>query len=263
MFKKIKVTALLSTFVLTSIVGCGSEANDQSVQGKPNKTATVQSDTPIKGNIGDEGIKAKLALLGVTVKNILPTSLPNLVAAVTDKGILYVSQDGKYLIEGNLYNIDNGIVDESNKILSTVRKKGLSEFNDSFIEYTAKDEKYVINVFTDITCGYCRKLHNEMQAYNDLGITIRYLAFPRGGIASQSYNDMVSIWCADDQIKAMDEGKLTGSVTAKNCENPVKAQYQFGSSMGVSGTPAIILKDGTLVPGYRPPADMLKLLQGA
>ena len=40
----------------------------------------------------------------------------------------------------------------------------------------------------------------------------------------------------------------------------VMEQYQLGVAMGVNGTPAIVLEDGTMIPGYQPPAALLQLL---
>ncbi|KMT64241.1 bifunctional protein-disulfide isomerase/oxidoreductase DsbC [Catenovulum maritimum] len=207
-------------------------------------------------------IKAQLDMMGLSVKSIEASPINNMLQVMTSKGLFYVSEDGEYLFHGSLFNLKKGLVNESELVLAKHRKEDLDKFSGSTIEYKAKNEKYVINVFTDITCGYCRKLHNEMQGYNDLGITVRYLAFPRGGIASQSYNDMVSIWCADSPKKAMDTGKAGGRLTAKTCANDIKEQYEFGAQSGVTGTPAIMLENGVLIPGYRPPADMLSALQG-
>ncbi|MER2493437.1 bifunctional protein-disulfide isomerase/oxidoreductase DsbC [Catenovulum sediminis] len=200
--------------------------------------------------------------LGLKVEDIIDIPVQGMSGVLTDKGLFYVSDNGEYLFHGSLFNVKQNMRNESEVILSGVRQQQLNQFSGDMITYKAKNEKHVINVFTDITCGYCRKLHQQIDEYNALGITVKYLAFPRGGVASQSYNDMVSVWCANDPKQAMTDAKLQGKVVAKSCENNVEAQYNFGAQSGVTGTPAIILKDGTLVPGYRPPADMLKVLEG-
>ena len=132
---------------------------------------------------------------------------------------------------------------------------------DGVIEYKAKDEKYVVNVFTDPTCGYCRKLHNEMQDYNNAGITVRYLAFPRGGVGSETYLQMQHIWCTKDSRGAMDAAKDGDKVKPAMCANPVKQQYELGQSFGINGTPAIILPNGRLIPGYQPAKALLAQLE--
>ncbi|EWH08872.1 disulfide bond isomerase, DsbC/G-like protein [Catenovulum agarivorans DS-2] len=208
-------------------------------------------------------IDTAVAKLGLQVQDIVDVPLEGMKGVLTDKGLFYVSEDGTMLLHGTLFNLKEGMRNESEAILSKVRISQLGKFKGDLIEYKAKNEKYAINVFTDITCGYCRKLHQQIEEYNDLGITVRYLAFPRGGVASQSYRDMVSVWCAKDPAQAMNDAKLKGQVAAKSCSNPVVDHYNFGAQIGVSGTPAIILEDGTLVPGYRPPQDMLQVLQGS
>ena len=121
----------------------------------------------------------------------------------------------------------------------------------------------MLNVFTDATCGYCRKLHNEMDILNDLGITVRYLAFPRQGLNSKVYSDAVSIWCSDNPQEAMTQAKAGGNVASTSCENEVAEQYNFGKAIGVNGTPNIILPDGTVIPGYQPAQALLTALRAA
>ncbi|MCU4676137.1 bifunctional protein-disulfide isomerase/oxidoreductase DsbC [Catenovulum sp. 2E275] len=201
--------------------------------------------------------------LGLSVQSINPSPVAGFATVVTDRGLFYVSDDAKFLFHGNLFNLKDGIKNETEAEMTKVRSGAIADFKDDAIVYKAKNEKYAINVFTDITCGYCRKMHNEIEGYNDLGITVRYLAFPRGGLASKSYNDMVSVWCANDTKQALTDAKMNNKIVAKTCENTVAEQYKLGGQMGVTGTPAVVLDNGLLVPGYRPPADMLKVLQGS
>ncbi|PVM67679.1 bifunctional protein-disulfide isomerase/oxidoreductase DsbC, partial [Salmonella enterica subsp. enterica serovar Rubislaw] len=126
--------------------------------------------------------------------------------------------------------------------------------------YTAPDEKHVITVFTDITCGYCHKLHEEMKDYNALGITVRYLAFPRQGLESQAEQDMKSIWCAKDKNKAFDDAMAGKGVKPASCDVNIADHYALGVQLGVSGTPAIVLSNGYVVPGYQGPKEMKAFL---
>jgi thiol:disulfide interchange protein DsbC len=207
-------------------------------------------------------VKAKLqAALGMQISSIGDAPVSGLLQIMTEKGLFYTSQDGKYLLQARIYNIEDGMRNITEEALGSVRLGGLEEFKDAVIEYKANNEKYVVNIFTDITCGYCRKLHNEMKQYNDLGITVRYLAFPRGGISSSSYTDMVSVWCAEDKQDAMDNAKAGGAVASKNCETKVAEQYAFGQRIGVNGTPNIIMPDGSVIPGYQPPKQLEQALK--
>lgn len=207
-------------------------------------------------------VTAKLqALVGMKVSSIGDAPVPGLLQVMTDKGLFYTSQDGKYLLQARVYNVDEGMRNETEAALGSVRLDGLEQFKDAVIEYKAENEKYVVSVFTDITCGYCRKLHNEMDKYNELGITVRYLAFPRGGLKSSTYADMVSVWCAENPQAAMDNAKAGGSVPSKNCQTKVAEEYAFGQKIGVNGTPNIIMPDGSVIPGYQPPKQLEQALK--
>jgi thiol:disulfide interchange protein DsbC len=200
----------------------------------------------------DALITSLSAKLNLNITSIADSPVPGLKQILTNKGLFYVSDNGEFFLQARVYNLSNGIEDETENALKEVRLDGVKQFKDSAIEFTAKDEKYVINVFTDATCGYCRKLHNEMAQLNDLGITVRYLAWPRAGINSAVYRDTVSIWCSEDPHKAMTDAKAGKSVNNAKCENQVAEQYRFGQQIGVSGTPNIVMPDGSVIPGYQP-----------
>jgi thiol:disulfide interchange protein DsbC len=207
-------------------------------------------------------VKGKIqSTLGMKVTAIGDAPVPGLLQLVTDKGLFYTSKDGKFFLQGRIYNLDEGMRNETEVALADMRLGGIKDFQDSMIEYKADTEKYVVNIFTDITCGYCRKLHNQMGEYNDLGITVRYLAFPRGGMQSASYKDMVSVWCSADPQKALTDAKNGDSVADKSCATKVAQQYAFGQKIGVSGTPNIVLPDGSMIPGYQPPNQLIQALQ--
>ncbi|MBN7818362.1 bifunctional protein-disulfide isomerase/oxidoreductase DsbC [Bowmanella yangjiangensis] len=206
-------------------------------------------------------VKAKLVEnLGLAVSSIEPSPVPGLLQALTSRGLFYISQDGKYLVHGRVFNLNNEMINETEMTLGVVRAAGVKKFDDSMVEFKAKDEKYKVTVFTDTTCGYCRKLHSQIDDYNDLGITVRYLAFPRGGVNSEGYKDLLSVWCADDPKKAMTEAKAGKNIASKTCASKVSEQYDFGQQIGINGTPAIILEDGTLIPGYQPPTSLKAVL---
>lgn len=201
------------------------------------------------------------SVLGLKVESIGDAPVPGLLQVSTDRGLFYTSEDGTYFLQARVFNLDEGMRNETEEALSELRVEGLEAFDGSTIEFKADKEKYVVNVFTDITCGYCRKLHNEIADYNDLGITVRYLAYPRAGLNSGSYNDMVSVWCAKDQQEAMTSAKAGDSVLSARCSNEVAQQYQFGQRIGVTGTPNIILPDGSMIPGYQPAKQLEQALK--
>jgi thiol:disulfide interchange protein DsbC len=207
----------------------------------------------------NEVISHKIEVMtGLEVSSIADAPIAGLVQVMTSKGLFYVSKDANYLVQGRVYNIDEGMRNETEEALINVRKTGLESFNGDAIEFKAANEKYVVNVFTDVTCGYCRKLHNQIDAYNDLGITVRYLAFPRAGLGSKAYRDMVSVWCSDDAKDALTKAQNGEQIAAASCTNNVAEQYKFGQQTGVNGTPNIILPNGTVIPGYQPPETLLQ-----
>ncbi|GAA63373.1 thiol:disulfide interchange protein DsbC [Pseudoalteromonas sp. BSi20311] len=206
-------------------------------------------------------IVIKFAALGVTVKQINPSPVAGLKELITNKGVLYASPDGQFLMQGTLIDLNNRS-NLTEQALNGVRQSGLKEYEDSMIVYKAPEEKHSITVFTDISCGYCRKLHRELDDLLESGITVKYLAFPRGGLQGSGYADLMNVWCAKDQQGALTEAK-SGADTqiVKGCSAPVAEHYQLGQSFGISGTPAIILEDGTMIPGYQPAAALSAALE--
>lgn len=167
----------------------------------------------------------------------------------TDYG--YVTGDGRYLIYGDMIDLQTG-EEITERQRGAARTAVLKQFGpDQVIEFSPKDAKYVVTVFTDIDCGYCRKLHSEMQQYNDAGIAIRYLFFPRSGPNTPSFQEAKSVWCSGDRREALTQAKRGVPVKAPtNCPNPVQQHYEAGESIGVNATPTMILPDGEVVRGY-------------
>lgn len=210
----------------------------------------------------DDNLAQRLgSKLNLRIDAIADSPVDGLLQLNTDKGLFYASKDGDYFLQARIYNVTDGIVDETENALKDIRLSGMEKFSDSAIVFKAENEKYVVDVFTDATCGYCRKLHREIAQYNELGITIRYLAFPRSGLTGENYDNTVSIWCAEDPNKAMNLAKAGAQITAASCDNKVAEQYRFGQSVGVNGTPNIVLPDGSVVPGYQPAQALAAALQ--
>ena len=208
-----------------------------------------------------KNITVKMTGMNLDVSSVKESPIKNLFEVVTQRGVFYVSSDAKYLIQGDMYDLNNNMQNLTEKAMLALRMQKLKAFESEMIVYKAENEKHVITVFTDTSCGYCKKLHSEMADYNRLGITVRYLAFPRQGVNSATSRTMQSIWCADDRNIAMDNSKNGKGVTPKTCKNTVKEQYELGQFFGVTGTPAIVLEDGTLKPGYLPAQNLLKVIE--
>ncbi len=192
----------------------------------------------------------------IPVDEIRPSVVESIYEVELKSGeILYSTADGSYIFTGDLYQVaPQGFKNISEERRMSARADEIGKLDESqMIVFPAKGEKKgQITVFTDIDCVYCRKLHKEVPELNEMGITVRYLGFPRAGIGSGSYYSMVSVWCAENQQNAMTRAKLGESIEEKQCENPIADQYRLGQRLGVQGTPAIFLEDGRLLPGYMP-----------
>ncbi|MFM7273847.1 MAG: DsbC family protein [Gammaproteobacteria bacterium] len=175
---------------------------------------------------------------------------------------LYVSADGAFFVAGDLFSIGpGGFTNLAEKRRSAERRDEIAALRpEDIIVFAPPNPKATIAVFTDIDCGYCRKLHQEVPELNRLGIAVHYLAFPRAGIGSPSYRKLVTAYCAEDRGDALTRLKRGENLPDRQCDNPVESQYMLGQRIGVEGTPALVLEDGTLIPGYQPAADLARLL---
>ncbi len=202
---------------------------------------------------------------GMSVQNIKKSKIENLfVVDIGDLQPIYASKDGEFFFYGELYAVNGNVLlnttkDEINSKRKSILEKELSE--DDFISFKSEDEKYRVIIFTDVDCGYCRKFHNEIKDFNNLGITVDYVAFPRSGLNSDSYNKIVTAWCSNDPKNTLTKMKQGIDVNLSTCQdNPVESHYLLGQKIGITGTPAIIKSNGELLPGYLPPAELLNRL---
>ena len=200
---------------------------------------------------------------GIKVQDISFSDERNLyVINVGDIQPIYMLPDGEHVILGDIFNISEGEAQSTTeKDKDIFRKNKLITSNLETIDFLAKKEKYSLTVFTDVDCGFCRKFHNEIDQYNNLGISIKYLAFPRAGIDSESYSKMVSAWCSDQADLSITLLKDNKSIPSNSCENSVAEQFELGRTLGITGTPALITQSGKLLPGYVPAQELLMLLQ--
>lgn len=202
---------------------------------------------------------------GVTVTDIEMSAIPGLYKATVGEGsYIYVTADGKHFIAGDIYRVDPGrIVNLTESERNGDRAKAMAglDTKDMIVFPPKGDVKKVMYVFTDVDCGYCQLMHSKVGEYNDLGIEVRYLAYPRAGLNSKSYNKIASAWCAADRNAALTKLKNRQEIPENVCEsNPVAAQYQVGRQIGLTGTPAIVLEDGELISGYVEPAKIRGML---
>ncbi|MBR9827817.1 MAG: DsbC family protein [Oceanospirillales bacterium] len=202
------------------------------------------------------------------VKSVEPAPVAGLYEVVLSSGeTLYADMKGEYLLAGQLFRVDTeqGLVNLTEEKRNLARQSAIESLDAAdMVVYAPQGEvKATLHVFTDVDCPYCHKLHEEVPALNKMGVQVNYLAFPRGGPGSAAHNKMQTIWCAtDDERRArMDAAKSGERLSAETCDNPVLDQYMLGQKLGVTGTPALILDDGTLLPGYMPAARLQQILK--
>ncbi|MFM1895160.1 MAG: hypothetical protein RLZZ385_234 [Pseudomonadota bacterium] len=206
------------------------------------------------------GLQERLAVsLAVATQNQLQiarvarTAMANIIEVELDSGeILYSSEDGSFIIAGDLYSASTeGLVNLSaqrRQVKNVERVAAIPE--QEMIVFSPAQTKATITVFTDLDCTFCRKLHGDIEKLNELGIAVRYLAYPRGGEQAGSYQKMISVWCSSDRNKALTQAKNGQNIPSHECDNPVLKHYTLGNEIGIAGTPALILPDGQVVPGY-------------
>lgn len=211
----------------------------------------------------EKRVRSALAKLAPNAEldRVAPAAVAGFTEVITEGQALYVSNDGRYLIQGALFDIEKK-EDVSQLGLSVVRRAELAKMPtaDRIIFAPVGPAKHRVAIFTDIECGFCRKLHEDIAEYNKRGIAIEYLAFPRAGLQSADAVAMQSVWCSSDRRKALTDAKAGRPVPPMTCKNPVAEQYESGRRMGLTGTPMIINEDGLMLPGYLPPDKMLESL---
>ena len=203
-------------------------------------------------------VRERLSALvnGETNISIAESPLPGILQVRLGSDIVYMTDDGRYLLQGRVLDLDTR-EDITDQAKSAIRKELIDGIDhDDLISYGAEDSEFEIIVFTDVDCGYCRRLHQQVEEYNDAGIRINYAAFPRAGLGSETFRKMTSVWCSDDQQAAMNLAKSGGIPEPAECDSPVAELYKLGQSIGVTGTPALVTPGGDLIPGYVPPNDL-------
>lgn len=230
----------------------------------------ADSNSDPKRNEAVNGDKAKAAFEqvfdGMEVTEVREAPVEGMVELdVNGRESVYMTEDGHHIFIGKLLELKDGeVINLAEQRLEKVRKAGIKELDAAdMITYTAADQKAEVYVFTDITCGFCRKLHRHIEEYNASGVTVHYLAFPRGGPTTEAASAMRHIWCAEDRRQALTDAKLNNEVIQTElteCAKSVDKQYQLGNTFGVRGTPAIYSTAGQQLGGYVTPEQLLEQL---
>lgn len=200
-----------------------------------------------------EDVRAKIAeRLDVKPEDIRPSPVPGLFEVVSGSDVGYVSADGRFYVDGDVFDMETraNLTEERRKVGRAALLKGVRD--EDTIVFAPKGYKYTVNVFTDVDCGYCRKLHAEITELNRLGIKVRYLMYPRNGPGSEAWTKAEAVWCSANRNDALTRAKRGEVVTAKACDAPVARQFELGRELGIRGTPGIITDRGDYIAGYMP-----------
>ena len=268
--KKIGVSSAL---VFSAILLANAIESRKSLDMKPATIeATLISASKTHKSLSEVKLLVEQRLPGIQITDIELSPLEGFYQAFFAGEMVYISNDAQFIFTGKMLELaESGPIDHSQLALAEqdlkrapMRAKTIAQIKESdMVVFKAKEEKFVISVFTDVDCAYCRKLHKEVPQLNENGVTVRYLAFPRAGIGSDAYKKLVSVWCADDKTAAMNDAKLKrefGNFGKKSCENPIAEQYNLTRKFNLSGTPALILSDGELIGGYIPATELISHL---
>ncbi len=196
------------------------------------------------------------------IDSVRASSMPGVKEVVVGGEVLYVSDDGKFLLQGRMLDTSTR-VDLTERTEKTLRAKALKQIGpEKRLSFAADKPKHHVTIFTDVDCGYCRKLHQEIAAFNEAGISVDYLFFPRAGMNSASFDKAAFIWCADDRKQAMNQSMSPAGLahTAAQCQTPIAETMALGQRLAKSGTPTILAEDGSFLGGYQSAAELSQRL---
>jgi thiol:disulfide interchange protein DsbC len=258
---------VLAVLGAISLSACAQAPGGSVLQAPAAATAPAKpaAPKPAAGTADARALAAVRALNPqVEVERVAAAPIPGFREAIVAGQVVYVSDDGRYLFlpgsGGALFDV-TAKKNLSEDAMAAVRKQLLETIPTSErIVFSPAKPKYTVTVFTDVECGYCRKLHSEIAEYNRQGIAIEYLAFPRMGLGSDDYRKMVAVWCAPDRRKALTAAKNDHGPTKGDCKSSVNQQYDVGQRVGLTGTPMILTREGVQLGGYIPPAALREAL---
>ena len=259
------ITSVIAVAGMVGLAGCDNAQSRTPAKSETQKLEATNSSAPAAKNESQlqQLLAANLAKSGITAKitSVTATSMPN-IYWVKAEGLpaFFTDATGQYVVQGDIIKVGgakpehisaNLQAQDAKASLATIDKKDM-------IIFPAKGQtKAAIYVFTDADCGYCRKLHSEIDEVNALGIEVRYLPWPRN---EQTMPIMEKIWCSSDRKKALTDAKLGMPINAPACSNPVRKIYELGANLGINGTPAVFDTEGHQLGGYVPPTELAQAL---
>ena len=256
--------ALLALAPVASTVAATGDKQPIATAQKPAPAANAKSAAPTAPVVIPADVRARIVakLPGVQASDVAVSPVPGLYEVTMGGLIAYVSADGKYLLSGNVYDLDTQVNLTASR-QNSARAKALAAASESnMIVFGPANAKMTVTVFTDVDCGFCRKFHSQIADVNKAGVRVRYMFFPRTGPGTESWTKAEQVWCAADRREALTRAKKGETVKGKTCgDAAVKSQYELGSDLGVEGTPAIFTQNGDYIGGYLTPAELVQAIQ--
>ena len=257
-----------ASFIVFFAASCAAFPALASAQDKPAKPAVKQAAKPAVAVPAQvpvpADVKARVVskLKDVSPSDVSSSPVPGLYEVTMGGLIAYVSADGKYLVSGNIYDLETEVNLTATR-RNAARAKALASLrDDQMIVFSPENPKMTVTVFTDVDCGYCRKFHNHIADLNKAGVRVRYMMFPRTGPDTESWRKAEAVWCSADRKDALTRAKKGDPVKAKNCgDAAITAQYEMGEELGVEGTPAVFTQSGDYIGGYLTPEQLVQAVQ--
>jgi thiol:disulfide interchange protein DsbC len=256
--------AAAALLALAPIATTPAATGDKQPAATAPKAAAAANAKPAAPVVIPADVRARIVakLPGAQASDVAASPIPGVYEVTMGGVIAYVSADGKYLLSGNVYDLDTQVNLTASR-RNSARAKALAATSESnMIVFGPANAKMTVTVFTDIDCGFCRKFHSQIAEVNKAGVRVRYMFFPRTGPGTESWTKAEQVWCATDRREAMTRAKKGDTVKAKSCgDAAVKSQYELGSDLGVEGTPAIFTQNGDYIGGYLTPTELVQAIQ--
>jgi thiol:disulfide interchange protein DsbC len=249
-------------FAVTGPLTAAQAAGTEKAAAAAPKPAAAKAAPAAAGIPADVRARVVAKLPGAEPADVAVSPIPGLYEVTMGGLIAYVSADGKYLLSGNVYDLDSQVNLTASR-RNAARAKALAAVSESnMIVFGPPNAKMTVTVFTDVDCGFCRKFHSQIAEINKAGVRVRYLFFPRTGPDTESWAKAEQVWCATDRRDALSRAKKGEAIKAKSCgDAAIKTQYELGSDLGVEGTPAIFTQNGDYIGGYLTPAELVQAIQ--
>jgi thiol:disulfide interchange protein DsbC len=258
------LAACMAIFAAPATALAAGEKQPTAAAQKPAAPAAAKPTVAAAPIPADVRARVVAKLPGASPGDVGPSPVPGLYEVTMGGLIAYVSADGKYLVSGNVYDLDSQVnLTETRR--NAARAKALAAASESnMIVFGPPNAKMTVTVFTDIDCGFCRKFHSQIADVNKAGVRVRYMMYPRTGPGTESWTKAEQVWCAADRRDALTRAKKDVAVKSKPCgDAAVAKQYELGSDLGVEGTPAIFTQNGEYIGGYLTPMELVQAIQAS